>query len=146
LREELLRQRRDVLNQLVRQATAHSAAQVLPLRDIQRTIPADVALLLWLDVGRVGEHRACIVRGSGPPRWVSLPGSGKDGAWTEADRLLPDRLYRLLVDPTAGSDRERNDLLAELRQQRLGPLRAHLAGVKHLFVVPTGWAAFVPIE
>jgi hypothetical protein len=77
---------------------------------------------------------------------VSLPGSGNGEAWTKADDTLPGRLYRLLADSGAGSDRERADLLAGLRRQRLQPLRTHLTGVKHLFVVPIGWAGYIPLE
>src|SRR5262249_13169274 len=51
-----------------------------------------------------------------------------------------------LTDPRAGSDRERSDLVIALRKQRLDPLRPHLKGVKHLFVVPTRWAAYIPVE
>src|SRR5262249_2507969 len=94
----------------------------------------------------LGEHRVCIVRSTGAPLWLSLRGSGQGGTWTEQDRRLGPKLYRLLADPATGSDRERADLRAALRKQHLEPLRPHLKGVQHLFVVPTGWAAFIPVE
>src|SRR5262249_53195205 len=102
------------------------------------------ALVFWLD--GLGEQRACILRSTGAPVWVSLPGSGKGGTWTKQDRRLEPDLYRLISHPTAGSDRERNDLLAALRRQRLDPLRPYLKGLKLRFVVPIGWAAFTPVE
>jgi tetratricopeptide (TPR) repeat protein len=146
LRDELARQRREVLVRLVRQAATHSERQLLTVGEVQKQIPAEAALVLWLDFDDLGEHRACIVRSRGAPQWLTLRGSGAGGAWMKADRALPGRLYRLLSDPSAGSDRERNNLIAALREQRLGPLRPHLAGVKQLFVVPTGWLASIPLE
>jgi tetratricopeptide (TPR) repeat protein len=151
LRDELTRQRERVLGELSRLAAAASARQVLPLGQIQAHLPADAALVLWLDDDALGEHRACVVRREGPPSWQALPGSGPGGAWTDDDRSLPDRLYRSLTDRGAGQAQQR-ELIAALRRQRLTPLARHLrAGgtlpaVRHLLVVPVGWAAAVPVE
>jgi CHAT domain-containing protein len=84
--------------------------------------------------------------------WIRLTGSGKDGKWTRQERDLHLRLYDLLVRPQVGSTRERQSTIAQLRRLRLEPLLAHLRerdglpAVEHLLVVPTGWAAHVPLE
>src|SRR5207248_770985 len=119
-------------------------------------IPADAALVLWID--DLGEPLGCVLRRHGPPVWVRLTGRGKDGAWTEQDRALPRKLYHLLRRPPSPrqsvrqrEQSEQRDLIEALGKQRLQPLQPHLAGgngqpaVRRLFVVPTGWAALVPL-
>jgi tetratricopeptide (TPR) repeat protein len=151
LREELLRQRRDTLSQMARLAADVSARQLLPVADIQKQLLNDTALVLWLDIDKLDEHHACVVRSKGDPGWVRLLGSDKDNAWTAEDRDLADRLYRLLQLPTT-PDAERQRLSDALRAQRLEPLRPHLQArdgmpaVRRLLVVPTGWAGLVPLE
>ncbi len=151
LREELARQRRSLSAELARLAGEFSARQVAPLSDIQSALPADAALVFWLDRRGRQRHWACVVRRQGAPAWVELPGTGKAGAWTEADLSLGNRLFTALLGPTTGAE-QRTRLAAELRRQRLAPLREHLGAVgqlpavTRLFVVPQGWAAFVPVE
>jgi CHAT domain-containing protein/tetratricopeptide (TPR) repeat protein len=151
LRDELIRQRRQALSQLARLAADMSARQVLSLTDIQEQLPADGALVLWLDVNAVGEHHACVVRAKGESAWVRLPGSGKDGTWTSEDRELAPRLHRAIQRLSSG-EAERQRLSTAVVQQRLNPLRPHLGAdhglppVRQLLVVPTGWAGFVPLE
>jgi tetratricopeptide (TPR) repeat protein len=41
---------------------------------IQKQIPADAALVLWLDIEP--KHWGCVVRRQGPPVWERLPGTG----------------------------------------------------------------------
>jgi hypothetical protein len=151
-RDALLAEHRALRSRLSRLAAASSARQLVAVADIQKQLSTDAALVLWLDVPELGEHRACVLRHKGKPAWLALPGSGKDGAWTAKDRTLPADLYRLLRQPEADSDRERRRFSEALRRQRLGPLRAYLGAkdglpaVRHLLVVPTGWAALVPLE
>jgi tetratricopeptide (TPR) repeat protein len=145
-RDELARERRRVLAELARQARARSAAQVLSLARIQERLPADGALVLWLDAD---EHWGCVVRRQGPPRWQRLEGTGKGGAWTKADVLLPLEAYATL---THAGDEAWKARAEALRRQRLAPLEAHLKAqgplpaVRRLFVVPTGAMAGVPME
>jgi CHAT domain-containing protein/Tfp pilus assembly protein PilF len=138
-REQLLQSRRALEAQRGRLASAISAQQVVAVADIQRHIPADAALVLWIDA--LGEHLGCMLRQQGAPAWVSLLGSGKDGTWAKEDTSLPERCYSTLTDPSA------TDALRQaLYRQRLAPLEKHLAGVKHLLVVPTGALVKVPLE
>jgi tetratricopeptide (TPR) repeat protein len=151
LRGELIARRRGLLTDLTRLAAAVSARQVLPLERIQEQLPADAALILWIGVPGMGPPLGCVVRREGPPVWVPLPGSGKDGAWIDADLRLAGHLHRALRNPaSAGPERER--LVAAVRAQRLEPLRPHLRArgrlpaVRHLFVIPTSVMALVPFE
>jgi CHAT domain-containing protein/tetratricopeptide (TPR) repeat protein len=151
LREELGRQRRETLARVARLSAAVSLRQVLPLADIQKQLPDEAALVYWLDLDRLGEHDACVLRARGEPAWVRLPGRGEGGAWTAWDIDLQDRFYRCLQRPGSRPD-EWQPLSAELTRQRLEPLRPHLGAggglpaVRHLLVVPTGWAGRVPLE
>jgi tetratricopeptide (TPR) repeat protein len=152
LREQLVRQRRALSANLARTTAIASSRQLLSLADIQKHIPRQAALVFWIDFPGLGEYQACIVRHEGTPVWVRLTGSGKEGTWTKQEQDLHVRLYRLLSDPQAGSTLERHNAVAALRRLRLEPLLAHLRGsgavpaARHLLVVPTGWAASVPVE
>jgi CHAT domain-containing protein/tetratricopeptide (TPR) repeat protein len=152
LREQLFRQRRALVTTLAQTTATASKRQLLSPADIQKQIPRDAALLFWIDFLFLNEYQACIVRQQGTPVWVRLTGSGKDGTWTREEKELPSRLFRLLIDPQAGSTLERQKAIAALRRLRLEPLLPHLRArdglpaVHHLLVVPTGWASFVPLE
>src|SRR5262249_13199751 len=72
------------------EAARLAAERVLPPAGIQAQLAADAALVLWLDWSRKGEpgeaggwHWGCVLRRSGPPAWVRLPGSGPGGDWTD---------------------------------------------------------------
>jgi tetratricopeptide (TPR) repeat protein len=116
---------------------------VLPLWRIQKSIPADAALVLW--VWGLNQLWGCVVRREGTPLWLPLLGTDRDNAPTEDNLRLWSRLFSVLIDPTSDSA-QRQKLLAACRKQRLEPLRPHLKGVKRLFVVPTGVLARIPVE
>jgi tetratricopeptide (TPR) repeat protein len=135
------------------------AGQVFELRRIQAQLPADAAMVGWLDletrpnaVDPRWDHWACVVRRRGEPAWVRINGSGPGGAWTANDDQRPDRVRAALSrrpDDTAGSWR---DLTARVAQQRLAPLQPYLTGegalpaVNHLIVLPSATLADLPIE
>jgi tetratricopeptide (TPR) repeat protein len=167
LRDRLSQRRRALEADLRQLASAVSARQVLPRERIQRHIPADAALVLWIDV--LGEHLGCVLRREGSPAWVTLPGSGKGGAWTAKDVELPRQAFlsltawrlseeekKNLLDKAeeksrpflkeALDPRRREELLAGLFRQRLAPLEPYLEGVRQLLVVPAGALAAVPVE
>jgi CHAT domain-containing protein/Tfp pilus assembly protein PilF len=110
------------------------------LEDVRNALPADAALVGWLDVRK--HHWAGVVRREGDPLWVKLPGIGEDGAWTKADDAAPGKLRDALADKEAAW-RAPAEVLA---RQRLTPLIPHLNGVRHLIVVPSPALAGVPIE
>lgn len=137
-----VREQRAVLSELAELIAEDSIRRVLPLSRIQKAIPADAALVLWIDAV---ECWACVVRGEGAPRWTHLPGSDKKGKYTEDESSLPSRLHSALHDPTV-KDADRRDLSAAFTKLIFDPLRPHLKGVKRLFVVPTGPLARVPLD
>jgi CHAT domain-containing protein/tetratricopeptide (TPR) repeat protein len=149
--EDLSRQRLAVLSEMARLTSDSSARQVLPLWRIQRAIPPDAALVLWIDVPSFHERWGCVVRREGRPFWRKLAGTGKADEWTTDDITLARRLYEAVAD--ADSDKATYQRLAvQLRKQRLDPLldalkaRDGLPAVKRLFVVPAGRMASVPAE
>jgi CHAT domain-containing protein len=121
--------------------------EIAELPAVQARLPAEAALVAWLDVsdnsGAVQEHWACVVRREGLPRWERLPGSGTAGAWTKEDDRLPRHVRAALA---RGSTGEHAALAGKLYAQRLAPVAQHLAGVKHLIVVPVGPMVGVPVE
>jgi tetratricopeptide (TPR) repeat protein len=160
-RKELLTRQRQVLDEqdafcrtLDRQYGALSG-QVFSQAAIQKALPADAALLAWLDLPDVpkaadprGDHWAVLLRARGQPAWVRIMGSGPRGARTEADADLPRKLRRALQSNARGWQ----ELATRLRRQRLEPLHPRLeAGkdlpvVRRLIVLPSPALAGVPVE
>jgi CHAT domain-containing protein/tetratricopeptide (TPR) repeat protein len=111
------------------------------LEVVQQALPRDTALVGWLDIQR--RHWVCLVRAAGAPVWVPTPGSGAEGLCTPEDHRR-DRDCQLALATRAPGWR---DLAAAVARQRLGPLRSHLGGVKHLVVLPpTPTLAALPVE
>jgi CHAT domain-containing protein/Tfp pilus assembly protein PilF len=120
------------------------------LDEIRSALPADAALVSWVDVdpgdspgrNRSAYHWACVVRRDGDPQWVPTPGTGPDRAWTREDDRRPDMLRDALRNNTPAW----RDLAEALAKQRLEPLRPQLKGVTHLIVLPSPALAGVPID
>lgn len=146
--DKLLQERRAAEERLAAIAVAVSRRQVAAADAIRKAIPADAALLFWVDVGStsgdVEEHWACAVRSAGEPKWERLPGTGPGGKWSAADAALPDRLRAALAG--AATFAEVAALAEQLRKQRIGPVLKHLDGVRSLHVVPVDRMAGVPVE
>jgi tetratricopeptide (TPR) repeat protein len=151
LREELLKQLRALRAERARLTAMLSARRLEPLEAVQSALPADAALVFWLELPQLAQVWACAVRREGPPTWAEVKGTGEGGAWVRADVTLPRRLFHSLRSRDS-TPKEREQLLAALRSQRLGPLREALAArgklpaVRQLLVVPTGALALVPVE
>jgi tetratricopeptide (TPR) repeat protein len=147
-RDALLKERQALDDAVARAAAERSGRSVLPLEAVQARLAADAALVFWLDFPALGDHWGCVVRRSGPPAWLRLPGSGDKDAWTDAD----DRLPRLLRDDLSRGEPDAPRHARRLADQRLAPLAPHLAArgdlpaVRHLVVVPVGAMAGVPVE
>jgi CHAT domain-containing protein/tetratricopeptide (TPR) repeat protein len=154
-RDELLTRRRrtqeelDAFAEHLAKTYGPAAGQAFERRQIQACLPADTALIAWLDsVARAkaadpnGEHWAILLRASGDPIWVRLRGSGDKDAWTDADSKLPAEL-RAVLQSARGDWRP---LAQRLRRQRLDPLATQLVGVRHLIVLPSTALAGVPVE
>jgi CHAT domain-containing protein/tetratricopeptide (TPR) repeat protein len=154
-RDHLLTRRRQVQEELdafahhLEEAYGPAAGQVFGRKQIQKALPADAALIGWLDLpgdphmaDPNGEYWAVLLRRSGEPMWVRLPGSGARHAWTDADAQLPGQLLAALQ--SAGGKWQ--PLAKRLGEQRLGPLAGHLDGVRRLVVLPAPALAGVPVE
>jgi tetratricopeptide (TPR) repeat protein len=118
------------------------AGQPATIEGVQKALTEGTALIGWVDQDPY--HWACLLRDSGDPVWVRLPGSGQDGAWTKEEQELTQRLRaELNPETTKGHARP----LAEgLARQRLEPLKAHLRGINRLVVVTSPGLAGVPID
>jgi tetratricopeptide (TPR) repeat protein len=149
LRDELARQRRDTLARLSKQAAARSAGLVWSLPRVQKQLPADAAVVLW--VSGQFENWGCVLRASGAPRWRRLEGSGPKGAWRDFDYDQPSRLHALLADPRTAAERRR-ELTGAVCKRWFAPLegdlKAHgeLTAVKRLFVVSPRSLGGLPVE
>ncbi len=75
------------------------AGQVATLNEIQAGLPADAALVAWVDINPVGpnaadpdgEHWGVVVRSRGIPGWIAIAGTGPNGLWTKDDDDLGSR-------------------------------------------------------
>jgi CHAT domain-containing protein/Tfp pilus assembly protein PilF len=144
-RDALVKERDGLLSALATAAARRLRERLRSLPRIQKQLPADAALVFWLDVR--DEHLGCVLRPQGPPTWVPLPGSDKNkkNAWTRDDWSLPERVLSALAD--SGHDAaDRQRLLAQLQRQRIAALEPHLKGVRQLLVVPSGRMSAVPVE
>jgi CHAT domain-containing protein/tetratricopeptide (TPR) repeat protein len=111
------------------------------LEAVQAAIPEGDALVGWLDTDR--HHGAFLVRRTGDPVCVKIPGTGADGAWTKDDDQRPRDLRDALRKRATASAA---DLAMAVGGQRIGPLRRHLEGVHRLIVLPSPALAGVPVE
>jgi CHAT domain-containing protein/Tfp pilus assembly protein PilF len=118
------------------------AGRPLTLQEAQSALPADTALLGWVDTQY--RHAACIVRSAAKPSWITVRGSSQDGAWTIEDEKLARRLREVLsARCTMG---EWKPLAQALARQRLGPLERYLKEVRRLVVLNSPGLAGVPVE
>lgn len=120
------------------------------LDEIRATLPADTALIGWVDLDPKGPpdqdrspyHWACVVRRDGEPLWIRSPGTASDRTWTKEDDQRPEALRKALRNKTPTW----LDLAGVLARQRLDPLKPHLKGINHLIVLPSSALAGIPIE
>jgi CHAT domain-containing protein/tetratricopeptide (TPR) repeat protein len=117
------------------------AGQPARLEAAQEMLDDASALVGWIDTNL--SQWACIVRRSGDPIWVEIPGSGKDGAWTKDDKALAGRLRATLVSRSGNDWRS---LAGAFARQRLVPLEPHLKDVKRVIVVNSPGLAGLPVE
>jgi tetratricopeptide (TPR) repeat protein len=162
LREELLSQQRQLQDELAA-FTAHLEKEYGPVAGvvssvdaIQATLAPATALVGWIDLppelptaaDPSGEHWAVLLRHSGPPVFERLRGTGPGGRWTREDESLARQLRQAILQPRLAWQ----ELARQLREQRLGPLAAHLQAhdglpaVQHLMVLPSTGLAGIPVE
>ncbi len=133
-----------------------AAGSVHDLEQIQAHLPADSALVGWIDLEPVpaaadprGDHWACVVRQSGEPRWIRIVGTAANSSWSQVDQRRAHEVRRLLSEPGSSAWQEP---LAELAEQRLAPLEPALAArdgmpaARHLVILPSPALAGIPVE
>lgn len=136
-----------------------AAGEVYDLARVQAQLPADTALVAWVDVpGRSrngdepGQHWACVVRNSGPPEWAQLPGGVPKKAWTAEDDGLAPQARSLFANRPASPDGQWKEIGGRLRARRLAPVEKYLQAsdgspaVRNLIVLPSAWMAGIPVE
>ncbi len=137
------------------------AGQVAKLDEIQAALPADAALVAWVDipphgpnaVDPDGEHWGVVVRARGIPSWIAIPGTGAHGLWTSADTKLAARVRRELRNRPGDGPSDLRSLVERLRAQRIEPLAKALGAsgagqppARTLIVLPSKAMAGLPIE
>jgi tetratricopeptide (TPR) repeat protein len=150
---ELAAQRQKVIAELDSFASDRAARAVYDLQRIQALLPADTALIAWVDlrgspnaVPSGGEHWACVIRRTGTPVWVPLPGSGTLGQWTEEDGELPRQLRLAVAQPPNQNRQDWQESVRQATAQRLTQVEPHLQGVRQLVVLSAWTMAGLPIE
>jgi CHAT domain-containing protein/Tfp pilus assembly protein PilF len=147
--DELVRQRNKLSRRLAKLAVAASEREVASNAAIQSALPAQTALLLWIDVSvdnGVEQHFACVVRRDGRPFWVRLSGSGKEGKWTDEDQQQSAKVRSGLAQEVPPGNL--SEMIQQLRSQRIEPVVPHLRehGITQLFVVGVNEMAALPVE
>ena len=110
------------------------AGPVAGLGEIQAALPAEAALVAWVDIPPAGpkaadpdgEHWGVVVRSQGVPAWVSIDGTGPDRLWSQDDVRLASQVRTELRRRPDGGPADVRPLIDRLRTQRLEPLAAAL--------------------
>jgi hypothetical protein len=137
------------------------AGQVAGLTELQAVLPADAALVAWVDVRPSGpnaadpdgEHWGVVVRSRGIPAWVAIAGTGKDGLWSQDDTALAGRVRSELRGRPGAGTAHVQSLIKELRAQRLEPLATALGAAtdgqppaRRVIILPSRSMAGIPVE
>jgi tetratricopeptide (TPR) repeat protein len=137
------------------------AGEVATLDKIQAALPADAALVAWVDLAPAGpnaadpdgEHWGVVVRSRGIPDWIPIAGTGADGLWTKDDTGLAERVRTELRRRSSAGRADLRPLVERLRTQRIEPLAKALGGsadglpsARRLIVLPSRAMAGIPIE
>jgi len=137
------------------------AGDVATLDKIQTALPADAALVAWVDIPPAGpnaadpdgEHWGVVVRSGGIPAWVPIAGTGANGLWTKDDTGLAERVHMELRKRPDAASANLRPLVEKLRTQRIEPMAKALGAsadgqplVRRLIVLPSRAMAGIPIE
>ncbi len=165
--EDLIRQRElasialgDLQSELVR---VHGSLEgkVARLDEIQASLPADTALVAWVDIPPIGpnaadpdgEHWGVVVRSRGVPSWIPITGTEPHGLWSEEDTGLAIQVRSELRKSPGGDTHNPQPLIERLRAQRLLPLARALGAsttgmpaAQTLIVLPSRDMAGIPVE
>ena len=106
------------------------AGHVARLNEIQAVLPADSALIAWVDLAPAGpnaadpdgEHWGVVVRRRGIPAWIAIAGTGAEGLWTKDDTGLADQVRTELRKRPDTGRAELRPMLERPHLERLEPL------------------------
>ncbi|UCH84280.1 MAG: tetratricopeptide repeat protein, partial [Candidatus Latescibacterota bacterium] len=112
-----------------------SEGQSYPLGRVQSTLDERAAVIGWLDT-ELGAY-AYVVPKDGEVTWVKLG--------TDQRAVAPERFVELLDIP-GGMTETRDRFARRVCEERVQPLLDELNNVDHLYVVPSGAMADVPVE
>ena len=150
----------DFQNRLVQDHDA-LAGRVATLNEIQAALPADAALVAWVDIPPAGpnaadpdgEHWGVVVRSRGIPAWIPIAGTGANGLWTKDDSGLAERVRTELRKRPGAGRVELRPLVERIRTQRIEPLAKALGSsadglvpARRLIVLPSRAIAGIPVE
>jgi len=137
------------------------AGRVATLNEVQAALPADAALVAWVDLAPAGpnaadpdgEHWGVVVRSRGIPAWVALTGTGPSRLWTKDDTELASRVRTVLQSRPGTRAEDLPPLIEKLRTQRVEPLAkalgataAGLLPARRLVVLPSRAMRGIPVE
>jgi tetratricopeptide (TPR) repeat protein len=137
------------------------AGEVAGLGKIQAALPADAALVAWVDLVPLesneadpdGEHWGVVVRSRGVPAWIPIAGTGDNGLWTKDDVGLAIRVRAELRRRPGADAADLRHLVEQLRVRRLEPLANALAATadglpaaRRLIVLPSRAMSGIPVE
>jgi len=137
------------------------AGEVARLNEIQGALPADTALVAWVDIPPVGpsaadpdgEHWGVVVRSRGIPAWVPIAGTGPGGFRTKGDTALAERVRKELRSRPGDGSTDLRSLIEKLRTQRVEPLAKALGATvdglppaRRLVVLPSRVMTGIPVE
>jgi len=137
------------------------AGQVATLNELQAALPADTALVTWVDISPPGpnaadpdgEHWGVVVRSRGMPAWMALTGTGPNRLWTKDDSELASRVRTVLQSQPGTGPEDLSPMVEKLRTQRIEPLAkalgataAGLPPARRLVVLPSRAMRGIPVE
>jgi CHAT domain-containing protein len=135
------------------------AGRTAQLQEIQAALPANAALVAWLDLPPTGpnaadpdgEHWGVVVRSQGTPAWIPIAGTDPKGLWSKDDTELATRVRTELRSRSETRSAGPRSLVQRLRTQRIEPLAKALAAeglppARRLIILPSPALSGIPIE
>lgn len=147
--EPLLSERAENGEKLALLAVSLSSREVATVKEIQKALKRDEALLTWIDEttheGGINEHWACVLRSSGEPIFEELKGDGANSAFSADDIELPEKLRMMLWNRNS-SEKEIKSDAKRLYEQRFAAIEKHLHGIAKIYIVAVDVMAGIPVD
>lgn len=105
------------------------------LKQIKAKLKKDTAFLTWIDAVQI--HVAILVRPRGEPIFKELP---------DGNIKLIHQVQEAISNPKKATVEQCQQLLAQLRKQRIEPIEKHLKEIQHVVVLPSSKMCAIPVE